>query len=588
MTATRTHTHPTGTVVAGRYRVESLLGEGGFASVYLDRHVELDTAVALKCMHPQHLTRDDLQGRFRAEARTAATLESRHTVRVRDFGFDDAGAPFMVMDLVKGQTLEDVLATHGPLEASVVGRIALGVLASLQEAADHGVVHRDIKPQNIFLAHDKETGGLVARVGDFGIAKLLGAGEQNATRTVDGVLCTPQYAAPELLHRNAVPASDLYALGHVLIELLDGTAPYASDNAIVSAAQHLSPDPVPLGPRSAASAIAGVLRRATAKAVEQRYTSAAQMAAAIDAALGRARLPTGVAVAPDGLGAASAPGAARSPMPTGRNAFFGSPVSTPAQGESAPGAGSGRVEPGAVSSATTGDAITSPIAAGAATRVAKVAAAAGTPHRSPGSGKRAALAAVLLGGVLLLAVALLLLVVVPRGTTAPAVMAPEPAPVPLGDPGGAQAAPLPTAPSGAAAPGGSPAEVEGAAQTAPPADPDAGALPLPSAIAAPAEPEGPGPTERAPETAPAPIAAPEPAPTRRPATDSTTSRPRDASPASSTRPRPAEAAPNRAPEGTPTRPVETTVDRAADPAPTSGSRIRVPRPVETIQQPTEP
>lgn len=270
-----------GTVVGARYRIERLLGEGGFASVYLARHVELETPVAVKRMHPQHLTRDDLQSRFRAEARTAATLESRHTVRVRDFGFDDDGAPFMAMDLVRGPTLEAMLAARGTLDEDVVAGVALGVLASLGEAAEHGVIHRDIKPANIFLAEERARGRIIAKVSDFGIAKLLHAGADSATRTVDGIMCTPLYAAPEMLRREAVPTSDLYALGHVMAELLDGTAPYAGDNAIVSAAMHLGSDPVPLGPRARASRLGPIIARALEKRPAARFGSAAEMAEAI-------------------------------------------------------------------------------------------------------------------------------------------------------------------------------------------------------------------------------------------------------------------------------------------------------------------
>jgi len=146
-------------------------------------------------------------------------------------------------------------------------------------------VHRDIKPANIFLAEDHEHAGLIAKVGDFGIAKLLHSAESSATKTIDGVMCTPQYAAPELLQRAPVPASDLYALGHVMAELLDGRAPYDNDNALIAATNQLRETPVPLGRRAATSPLAGIIRRAVAKPVAERFESAAEMSAAIGALL---------------------------------------------------------------------------------------------------------------------------------------------------------------------------------------------------------------------------------------------------------------------------------------------------------------
>ncbi|MCB9534139.1 MAG: protein kinase [Myxococcales bacterium] len=317
---------PTGTIIGGRYRIDRLLGEGGFASVYLAHHIELDTPVALKRMHGQHLTRDDLQGRFRIEARTAAALESRHTVRVRDFGIDTDGAPFMVLDLVRGKTLEDMLAETGPMPEALVGALALGVLASLAEASEHGVVHRDIKPANIFLAELKTQGQYIAKVSDFGIAKLLEAGPDQATRTADGVMCTPLYAAPEMLLRSAAPASDLYALGHMMAELLDGTAPYFHENAIVSAAKHLSSEPVPLGQKTRESVLGPVVERAVQKDLTRRYQSATEMAAAIRAAFAAIGESVSAEIPPDMLGPASTHLRARAPRPTGR---MNSKASTP-------------------------------------------------------------------------------------------------------------------------------------------------------------------------------------------------------------------------------------------------------------------
>ncbi|MCA9764712.1 MAG: serine/threonine protein kinase, partial [Gemmatimonadetes bacterium] len=192
---------------AGRYRVERLLGRGGFAEVYLARHVEISSLkVAIKVLHPVHRERAVILRRFRREAGVLGLLRNRHTVRLIDFGSTEDETPYLVMEYVEGAPLDRVIRQQGPMRDSDVARVAIGTLKALAEAHDLGVVHRDLKPGNIFLVNEPGETHPVARVLDFGIAKVMGdpdtdvrsaAGSVLVAKTrTDAVFCTPMYAAP--------------------------------------------------------------------------------------------------------------------------------------------------------------------------------------------------------------------------------------------------------------------------------------------------------------------------------------------------------------------------------------------------------
>jgi serine/threonine-protein kinase len=161
----------------------------------------------------------------------------------------------------------------------------MDVLESLDEAHNARIVHRDIKPANILVVPGFAGGHPRAKVLDFGIAKVLagqGEGAAAANQTVgDFVFCTPLYAPAEVLRRDPKPQSDLYSLGHVMAELLDGTAPFVADVPVMSAYRHLSGEAIALGPHSEASGLAAVIRKATAHKVEERYETAAEMIVAL-------------------------------------------------------------------------------------------------------------------------------------------------------------------------------------------------------------------------------------------------------------------------------------------------------------------
>ena len=276
-----------GTPVAGKYVVEGPLGEGGFATVYSARHREIASLrVAIKVLHREHTYDPRIRGRFRREAETVATLNSRNIVRVMDIGELENGQPYIVMEFIEGRPLDSLLERCGRLYPGDVSRLCIDVLKALDVAHAQGIVHRDLKPANVFAV--QEPGEFAsAKVLDFGIAKVLaeagGATFEAGTHTVAGnVVCTPQYAAPELLAGKTSPLVDLYALGHMMAELLEGVAPYEHlRNPLLIAAEHLRPDPVPLGAYTRASGLADVVAKACSKSEEGRYQSAREMLEAL-------------------------------------------------------------------------------------------------------------------------------------------------------------------------------------------------------------------------------------------------------------------------------------------------------------------
>ncbi|MFC4039439.1 serine/threonine-protein kinase [Dactylosporangium siamense] len=230
-------------VLGGRYRLEDQLGSGGMAVVWSATDEVLGRLVAVKMLAGQHAAKPESLRRIRAEARTAATLSHPNVAQVHDYGEaeeDGRTVPYVVMELVRGQNLEQRIAA-GPVEPRVAFRICAEVAAALTAAHAAGLVHRDIKPANVIVT---ESG---AKVVDFGIAA-------SAAPSGDGdlpseVLGTPSYLAPERLTDDAVaPASDVYALGMLLYKLLTRQLPWQVDNTVQLLVAHVYTEPQPLPP----------------------------------------------------------------------------------------------------------------------------------------------------------------------------------------------------------------------------------------------------------------------------------------------------------------------------------------------------
>lgn len=259
-----------GRLLGGRYRIEKPLGQGAMAEVLAAFDERLERPVAVKLLRPELSVRPDMRARFEQEARAAARLSHPNVVGVFDTG-EDGGAAYLVMERLPGRTLADRIAA-GPIPVEQVVQIGTDVLAALAEAHRCELVHRDVKPGNILLTEEGR-----AKVADFGIAKTVaerpGASPGVTDLTEVGmVIGTPAYLAPErLAGRPASIGSDLYAVGVVLFEALTGHKPVPGEGATAQ---------IP-------PALAAVLDRAMAAAPEERYPTAAAMAADLLAA-GRA------------------------------------------------------------------------------------------------------------------------------------------------------------------------------------------------------------------------------------------------------------------------------------------------------------
>jgi serine/threonine-protein kinase len=268
-----------GTQLSGRYRLDAQIGAGGMSTVYRSFDTVLERQVAVKLMHRDIAHNPDQLERFRREARAVAQLNHPHIVQVIDAGEDD-GMPFIVFEYVAGQTLKERIRHFGRLEVPESVAYAIEIARALGAAHERGIVHRDVKPQNILV--DEEGS---AKVTDFGIARTL---EQEGL-TADGrVLGTTDYVSPEQALGHAVTGqSDLYSLGVVLYEMLVGDVPFHGENQVAVAMKHVReelPD-VQWRRPEVSSALAAVLDRATAKDLAERYQTDRELIADLEEVL---------------------------------------------------------------------------------------------------------------------------------------------------------------------------------------------------------------------------------------------------------------------------------------------------------------
>lgn len=265
-------------LIGDRYRVTSTIGKGGFAVVYEALDLRTDQVVAVKVVDPVMSRQPDIAERFRQEVRAVTRLRHHHTIKVYDTGVTESACLYLVMERLHGEPLDDALAGAGRMPPARVKHIAAQVLKSLIEAHDAGIIHRDLKPANIFLVEMAGERDYV-KVLDFGIAKSLDDGHDTSLTQTGAVVCSPNYVAPERVSKNiTTPGSDIYSLGVLMIELLEGRAPYRGETPMALMLQHLRlDDPVPIAPQTAAGPLGEVLRRATDKDASVRYQDAREM-----------------------------------------------------------------------------------------------------------------------------------------------------------------------------------------------------------------------------------------------------------------------------------------------------------------------
>ena len=269
-----------GTVLAGTYRLDALIGEGGMGAVYRGRHVLLRRDVAIKVLHPDFARDSELVKRFDREAQSAARLNHPNCVQVTEFGSTDEGMKYLVMQLLEGTELQNVVDGPTPPERSV--DLILQVLRGLEHAHGKGVVHRDLKPQNVFVTRDHE-GREVLKLVDFGIAKIIGGDGALEQMTRAGmVFGTPQYMSPEQALGLEIDArADLYAAGVLLYQIVTGRLPFNSDDPVALIRMQVSTEPPPLPP-SVPQELAAIIFRLLAKQKEQRYPDARTVRIALE------------------------------------------------------------------------------------------------------------------------------------------------------------------------------------------------------------------------------------------------------------------------------------------------------------------
>lgn len=270
-----------GTVLSNRYRLDTLIGEGGMALVYKAECSLLQRPVAVKILRPQFATDVEFVERFRREAQAAARLSHPNVVNVYDVG-QDHGLNYIVMEYVSGENLKDLIKKEAPFTAARTLNIARQICEALQHAHQNNLIHRDIKPHNILITPDGRV-----KVTDFGIARAASA----STLTQSGsVLGSVQYFSPEQAKgAPAGVASDLYSLGCVIYEMLTGTVPFKGESPIAIALKHLQEQPPPLHELrpGLSPAIEALVARSLAKDPSLRFPSASAMLREIQAAQGQ-------------------------------------------------------------------------------------------------------------------------------------------------------------------------------------------------------------------------------------------------------------------------------------------------------------
>gem|GEM_PF-591639 len=277
----------TGDILAGKYKVDRVLGEGGMGVVVAATHVDLHQQVALKFMLPAALQDQTGVERFMREARAAVRLRSEHVARVLDVGKLENGAPYIVMEYLQGEDLSDLLQREGPLHAAEAITLLLQACVAMAEAHKAGIVHRDLKPDNLFVAA-RPDGTPLIKVLDFGISKIMQApGQTGLSQTKTSVaMGSPAYMAPEQMRsaKHVDHRADLWSLGAILYQMLSSRLPFWGETVPEMFAAVLGQEPVRLDSvaPNLNPGLVEVVHRCLAKEADDRYAHVGELAAALE------------------------------------------------------------------------------------------------------------------------------------------------------------------------------------------------------------------------------------------------------------------------------------------------------------------
>jgi serine/threonine-protein kinase len=287
-----------GQTLASKYLIEKLIKRGGMGSVYLGKHVLMEKTVAIKVLRPSLALDDDVVRRFSREAKAASRISHAHAVSVTDFGESENGVVFLVMEYLDGHTLKDAIKSGGQMKLDRVVEIVRQVAGALDAAHDQGVVHRDLKSDNVMLS--ETNGGEWAKVLDFGIAKIQQSDSYDADITAANlVIGTPQYMSPEQCSHSATidARSDVYSLGIIIYEMLAGQLPFTGESpTLIMMKQVQDPPPPILDSRpDLPVAVASVIAKALAKQPVDRQQSAGELSKELTAAASASESPEVIA-----------------------------------------------------------------------------------------------------------------------------------------------------------------------------------------------------------------------------------------------------------------------------------------------------
>ena len=288
-----------GTLLAGRYRIEALIGSGGMGAVYRAEHVHMRKAVAVKVLHKEMTAFPEVVARFEREAVAAGRIEHLHVVSASDFGQLEDGSFYLVLEFIEGQSLAKLVSKEGALSPLRALRITRQIVEALQAAHGVGIVHRDLKPDNVMLV-DRDDEPDFVKVLDFGIAKVKveETVEQPALTQIGTVFGTPEYMSPEQARGELVDArADLYTVGVILFEMLAGSSPFKDDDLVVVLTRHLTAEP-PALPASVDSAIVDLVLLLMRKNRNERVQSAGELLDRIDRILAAPAASGGVPAVP--------------------------------------------------------------------------------------------------------------------------------------------------------------------------------------------------------------------------------------------------------------------------------------------------